>query len=88
MRKTIIELTLFQSIFILAWLVFRTAPWFFAALGVIVLASAGMTIYLLVTWRRLPVTDRRQGVFAIAGGLLLAWLVIRANGLTVTGLWS
>lgn len=83
MRKSIIELTIFMSIFIAAWLITRTAPWFFAALGVILLAAVGMTIYLVVTWLRLPVADRREGVFAIAGWILLAWLVIRANGLTV-----
>ena len=88
MRKSIIELTIFQAIFILAWLITRTAAWFFPALGVIVLCAAGMAIYLLVTWRRLPVADRWQGVFAAVGWLLLAWLVIKANGLTVMSLWG
>lgn len=88
MRKSIIELTMFQSIFILAWLIARTAPWFFAALGVILLCAAGMALYLLVRWRRLPGADRWQGVFAAVGWLLLAWLVIKANGLTVMSLWG
>ncbi len=87
MRKSIIELTLFQAVFILAWLFTRTAPWFFPALGVCLLVSIGMTIYLAVTWRRLPGPDRREGIFAVAGWILIAWLVIRANGLTVTSLW-
>lgn len=87
MRKSIIELTLFQAVFILVWLVTRTASWFFPALGVIVLTGIGMAIYLLVRWRRLPGPDRREGMFAVAGWILIAWLVIRANGLTVTSLW-
>lgn len=88
MRKSIIELTLFQAVFILVWLVTRTASWFFPALGVIVLTGIGMAICLLVRWQRMPVTDRREGVIAVVGWLLLAWLVIRANGLTVGGLWG
>lgn len=88
MRKSIIELTIFQSIFILAWLITRTASWFFPALGAIVLCAAGMALYLAVTWHRLPVADRREGIFALAGWLLLAWLVIRANGLTVMSFWG
>jgi len=88
MRKSIIELTMFQSIFILAWLITRTASWFFPALGVCLLTSIGMALYLAVRWHRLPVADRWQGVFALAGWLLLAWLVVRANGLTVGGLWG
>ena len=87
MRKTIIELTLFQSIFIAAWLFTRTAPWFFAALGVSLLASAGVTIYLLIGWRQLPGADRREGVFAMMGWLLLAYIMIHANGLNIGSLW-
>ncbi len=88
MRKSIIELTLFQTIFILAWLIERTASWFFPALGVIVLASAGLAIYLLIRWRQLPSPDRREGVFAVVGWLMLAYIIIHANGLTVRSLWG
>lgn len=88
MRKSIIDLTLFQSIFILTWLIIRTASWFFPALGVIVLASVGMTVYLLFRWRHLSVADRREGLFAVVGWLVIAWLVIHANGLTVGSLFS
>jgi len=50
-----IELTLFQSIFIVAWLITRTA--------------AG-------------------GNICCSGVVLLAWLVVHTNGLTVVGLWG
>ena len=86
MRKSIIELTLFQALFIGAWLFTRTAPWFFAALGVIVLTGIGMAVYLLFIWKRLPVAERREGVFAVIGWMLITWLVVRANGLTVGSL--
>lgn len=88
MRRLIIDLTVFQAIFILAWLIQRTASWFFPSLGVIVLSSVGLTVYLLVRWRRLPGPDRREGVFAVAGWTVIAWLVIHANGLTIRSLLS
>ncbi len=88
MRKPIIELTLFQAVFIGAWLFTRTAPWFFAVLGVILLCAVGMALYLLLRWRRLPGVDRREGVFSVAGWLVLAWLVVRANGVTVVSFWG
>lgn len=88
MRKAIIELTLFQALFVTTWLIVRTAPWFFVTLGIIVLACAGITIYLLVRWRRLPVADRWQGVFAVVGWMVVAYIILHANGLTVRSLWG
>ena len=86
MRKLIIELTIFQSSFIIAWLLIRTAPWFFVALALCLLATASIAIYLLIKWRWLPGSDRREGVLAVAGWMVMAWLVVKANGLTVMSL--
>lgn len=87
MRRSVIEITLFQASFILAWLITRYAYLIFAALGVCLLASAGVAIYLLARWRQLPSADRREGVSAMMGWLLLAYIMIHANGLNIGSLW-
>lgn len=87
MRKSSLEITLMLTAFTIAWLFTRYAYLFFATLGLCLLFAAGMAIYLLVRWRKLPGPDRQQGLFALAGWVVIGWLVIHANGLSVGSLF-
>ena len=86
--RSIIEISIILALFIAAWLFTRFAYLFLAALGLCLLFAAGMVVYLLINWRRLPGLDRQRGMFALVGWLAMAYVVIHINGLGLMSLWA
>lgn len=86
MRRLIINITLIMAALVITWMFNRYAVWFFTALGFMLIAIAGMIIYLLVCWRRLTFSDRYEGIFALVGWSILLYATVHANGLTISSL--
>ena len=76
------------AVIVIYWIFNRYALEFFAVLFALLVASAGMFLYLVIAWRKLRRSERRSIGLSILAWLLVFYVVVHANGLTIRSiLW-
>jgi len=75
------------GILTIIWLVNCQSLWFFGVLYAVMVASAIMLVYVIITWRKLTRTDRWGIIRSILAWLVMGYIVVHINGLTVSSLF-
>lgn len=81
MRSAIFEISIILAAVILGWLKTGWNALFYVALGLIVFYVIVIIIYIVTKRATMSHLDKLLGVIALAGWLVIAWVIIQEKGL-------